>query len=257
LKQSFSWWSFVNRGLSDSELLSEAKAIGYSGVELIDERLFDEAIGVGLEIVTHNGHGSIDNGLNDLANHDRIEHEIEENLAVAAKYGIQNLIVFSGCRSDDLTDSVGLANTVAGLRRLAPLAESAGVTLILELLNSRVDHPYYQCDSTAWAVSAIDQTESSSVKILYDIYHAQVMEGDLIRTIHCCYPYVGHYHTAGCPGRHELDQHQEIYYPAVLKAVAETGYDGYVGHEFIPTTHPRYGLIAAYELTEVATSLKS
>ena len=254
MKQCFSWWSFANRGLDDAELLSEAKAIGYSGVELIDERLFNAAINAGLEIVTHNGHASIDDGLNNLNNHARIEHEIERNLDLAVTFGIKKLIVFSGCRSNEISDAVGLANTITGLRRLAPLAESANITLVLELLNSRVDHPAYQCDSTAWAVAAIEQTASPSIKILYDIYHAQVMEGDLIRTIHCCYPYIGHYHTAGCPGRHELDQHQEIYYPSVLKAVAETGYDDYIGHEFIPTTHPRYGLIAAYELTEIATS---
>jgi len=256
LKQAFSWWSFANRGLTDAELLYEAKAIGYSGVELPTERLFNAVIDSGLEIVSHAGHGTIDEGLNDAANHDRIEQEIESSLELAVKYGIANLVVFSGCRSQQIPDNLGIENTVTGLRRLAPLAESAGVKLILELLNSRVDHPAYQCDSMAWAASVVEQTDSPMVKILYDIYHAQVMEGDLIRTIRCCSSLIGHYHTAGCPGRHELDQYQEIYYPAVLRAVAETGYDGYIGHEFIPTTHPRYGLIAAYELTEVATAKK-
>jgi hydroxypyruvate isomerase len=254
LKQCFSWWSFVNRGLSDDNLLKEAKAIGYDGVELLSENLFPAAHDLGLEIVTHNGHGSIDDGLNDPKNLDRIEREIERNLELAVQNNIQKLIVFSGRRSLEIGDDEGLENTVNALRRLAPLAESAGVSLVLELLNSRVDHPDYQCDSMSWAATAIKHTASSAVKILYDIYHAQVMEGDIIRTLRCCSELIGHYHTAGCPGRHDLDQHQEIYYPAVLKAVAETGYDGYIGHEFIPSNHARYGLISAYELTLVATS---
>jgi hydroxypyruvate isomerase len=233
LKQCFTWWSFTNRGISDIDLLRECKTIGYDGVELLDERLLSAAVDCGLEIVTHYGHNLLECGLNDPANHDSIERELEASLSLAAKYSIQNLIVFAGCRNKNVGENAALSHTVAGLKRIAPLAESAGVNLLIEILNSRVDHPYYQCDSTGWAADAVEQSNSENVKILYDIYHAQVMEGDLIRTIHCCAHLIGHYHTAGCPGRGEPDQTQEIYYPAVIAAIAETGYEGYIGHEFI------------------------
>ncbi len=254
MKQCFAWWSFANRGVTNSELLRESKAIGYSGIELAPPNLFTQIVDSGFEIVTHNGHESIESGLNDKSNHNRIEAEIDKNLGLAAKFGIKNLVVFSGLRTGKIDDDLGLENTITGLRRLAPLAESAGVTLLVEILNSRVDHPGYQCDSTSWAAAAIGGADSGNVKILYDIYHAQVMEGDIIRTIRCCSSMIGHFHTAGCPGRHEIDQYQEIYYPAVFRAINEIGYEGYVGHEFIPTISPRYGLITAYEAVIASAS---
>lgn len=251
MRQSFSWWSFAGKGTEDSDLLQGAKAIGYEGVELIGRALWDQAIDAGLSIAAIGGHGTIASGLNDPANHERIEAEITANLVLAQQYKIPNLLVFSGNRRPHLTDDEGLAHTVAGLRRVAPLAEQAGVTLVMELLNSKVNHAGYQFDHSEWGCRVVQEVGSPNVRVLYDIYHAQIMEGDLIRTIQthgaACF---GHYHTAGNPGRHDLDDEQEIYYPAVVRAIAETGYDGYIGHEFSPKDDPLAALEAAYELVE-------
>ena len=234
MKQSFAWWTYANRGVDDEALLKTAKSIGYSGVELLGVDLFPLALDAGLEIVTHGGHQSIDRGLNDPSQHDRIEREILGNLDLAVRFGIPNLIVFSGNRTAEISDAAGSEHTVTALRRLAPAAESAGVTLILELLNSRVDHHGYQCDRTEWGVDVCRMVDSPRVKLLYDIYHMQIMEGDLIRTIQAHHPLIGHYHTAGNPGRHDLDDAQEINYPAIFRAIAATRYDGYIAHEFVP-----------------------
>ena len=131
---------------------------------------------------------------------------------------------------------------------MAKSAEEAGVNLVLELLNSKVDHPDYQCDHTAWGLHVCQMVGSPRVKLLYDVYHMQIMEGDIIRTIRDTHPMIGHYHTAGNPGRNDLDEAQELYYPAILRTIAETGYTGYVGHEFIPKGDPVVALKAAFEL---------
>src|SRR5262249_43456929 len=138
-----------------------------------------------------------------------------------------------------------------GLGGVAKLAEQAGVTLVLELLNSKVDHPDYQCDHTTWGVAVCRAVGSPRVKLLYDIYHMQIMEGDIIRTIREHHGLFGHYHTAGNPGRHELNQSQELNYPAIMAAIAATGYDGYIGQEFVPLGDPVAGLRAAFELCDI------
>jgi len=250
MKQSFSWWCFQNRGVDDATLLKQAREIGYSAVELIPADKFDAALDAGLTIASHVGHESISAGLNDPANHDRIEREILENIKLASKYSIPNLVVFSGDRRAGLSEAGGSEFTAAGLRRMAGAAEDAGVTLILEFLNSKVDHPGYQADRMPWIAGVIEAVGSPNVKALYDIYHAQIMEGDLIRTIRAQHKYIGHYHTAGNPGRNDLDDTQEIFYPPIFRAIAETGYDGYIGHEFIPKADPLAALKAAYDLTE-------
>jgi hydroxypyruvate isomerase len=250
MKQCYSWWSVAGRGVEDKTLLDRTRQIGYTGVELIGRELFDLAIDVGFEIVTHNGHASIDSGLNDPANHDRIVREIDASLELAVKYGIRKLIVFSGNRRPGLNEKEGEEHTAAGLQRIARSAEDANVTLVLELLNSRVDHIGYQCDTSAWGCRVIEAVDSPNVKLLYDIYHAQVMEGDLIRTIEQRGDRFAHYHTAGNPGRHDLDKDQEIAYPAVFRAITATGYSGYIGHEFIPKAEPIAALRAAYGLLE-------
>ena len=253
MKQSFSWWSFAGRGVGDEELMAGAKAIGYDAVELLPPALLDLTVRHGLAIASHNGHASIESGLNDAANHDRIAREIEESVALAVRYRIPNLIVFSGNRRPGLSDDEGAKIVADGVRRIVRIAENAGVTLVMELLNSRVDHKGYQCDRTDWLAGVIDEVGSPRFRALYDIYHMQVMEGDLIRTIDRHAPRIGHYHTAGNPGRHELTgERQEIAYPAVLRAIASTGYDGFIGHELIPTGDPLAALRDAFEICAAA-----
>lgn len=235
----------------------EAKQIGYDAVELLPRELWDTAREAGLVIASHGGHASLQVGLNRRENHTRIEDEIDQNLELAVKYGIPNLIVFSGNRRG-LNDEEGAINTAEGLRRVAQAAERAGVTLVLELLNSKVDHPDYQCDHTTWGVRVIEAVHSTRVKLLYDIYHMQIMEGDVIRTLRANIAHIGHFHTAGNPGRHDMDETQELYYPAILRAIAEAGFTGYVGHEFVPKANTVEGMLkamrAAYQLADNKTS---
>lgn len=247
LRQSFAWWTFAGRGIPDPELLQAAKAIGYEAVELIGREHFERARDLGLTIAAHGGQQSLDRGWNDRANHAQLQAELYSNLALAQKYQIPNLVVFSGNRQAGQPEEAGLDNTVLGLTGIAPAAEDAGVTLLLELLNS-VDHPGYQCDLTPWGTEVCRRIASPRIKLLYDIYHMQVMEGNLIRTIQTNHSAFGHYHTAGNPGRHDLDQAQEIYHPPIFQAIAATGYTGFIGHEFIPKGDPLAALRAAYEL---------
>ncbi len=247
LRQSFAWWAFAGRGISDQDLLQKAKAVGYEGVEMLSENLFEQALELGFVVATHIGQQSLDQGWNDPAQHPRLEAELHSALALAQKYQIPSLIVFSGNRRASLSEEAGLENTVLGLARNAKAAEDAGVTLLLELLSS-ADHPGYQCDRTAWGAQVCRRIASPQIKLLYDIYHMQVMEGNLIRTIEANCAQFGHYHTAGNPGRHDLDQAQEIYYPPIFQAIAATGYTGFIGHEFIPKGNPALALQAAYDL---------
>jgi len=248
IRQSVSWWCFAGRGIPDDDLLRQAKSIGYQAVELIGESLFDRVCDAGLVIASHGGHQGIERGLNDPAEHDRIEAEITHNLALAQKYRIPNLIVFSGGRRAGLSEEEGIENTARGLARVKAAAEQAGVNLVIELLNSKVDHKGYQCDHTAWGVEVCRRVASPRVGLLYDIYHMQIMEGDVIRTIREHQSHFLHYHTAGNPGRHDLDDSQELNYPPILRAIAETGYDGYIGHEFLPKGEPVQALTAAFHL---------
>jgi hydroxypyruvate isomerase len=176
-------------------------------------------------------------GLNRRDQHERIEKEIRAAIGHAQRLGIPNVICFSGYR-EGLDDATGLEVTAEGLRRVAPAAEEAGVSLVLELLNSKVDHPDYQADHTTWGVGVCQAVGSPRVKLLYDIYHMQVMEGDVIRTLRSAHPLIGLYHTAGNPGRSDLDDAQELNYPVILKAIKGTGYAGYLAHEFIPKGEP-------------------
>jgi hydroxypyruvate isomerase len=237
IQQSIAWWCFVPRAMTADDFLRAAVASGYAAIELAPAEMFDTIKRHGLRLSGIGGHGSIESGLNRRDNHARIEAELREKIALAEKHEIPNLICFSGSRAG-LPDAEGVAITAEGLRRVAPMAESAGVNLVIELLNSRVDHPDYQCDHTAWGVEVVKAVDSPRVKLLYDIYHAQIMEGDLIRNFREAAPYIAHVHTAGNPGRHEIDETQEIYYPPVLAAIRDSGYTGYVAHEFVPTRDP-------------------
>jgi hydroxypyruvate isomerase len=189
-------------------------------------------------------------GFNREANHEWLVPGYEKGLALAAAAGVPNVICFSGNRAGR-SDADGMAACAAGLRALMPTAERLGVTVIMELLNSKVDHADYQCDHTAWGVGLVEKVGSPRFKLLYDIYHMQIMEGDVIRTIRRHHAHIGHYHTAGVPGRHELDATQELQYPAIMRAISETGFSGYVAQEFIPTRDPLTSLAEAVKLCSV------
>jgi hydroxypyruvate isomerase len=249
MKQAVAWWCLTPRALTPEQLVRAAAEIGYAGIELAEPEYWPLIRAHGLTIVSTRGHESLTDGLNRRENHDRIEREVLANLKVAAQWGIPVLICFSGNRNG-LADDLGAEITAAGLRRVAWAAEDAGVTLALELLNSKVNHPDYQCDHTAWGLRVCELVGSPRVKLLYDIYHMQVMEGDVMRTIRDHHAAFGHYHTAGNPGRNELDETQELNYRAIVRAIRETGYDGYIGQEFIPRGEPVAALRAAFDVCQ-------
>jgi hydroxypyruvate isomerase len=234
IKHSASWWCYVRGDKTPERFVRTVAEIGYDAVELVDQSYWQLAKDHGLGIASIVGHASLVDGLNKRTNHARIAAELHQNIALAARWGIANLIVFSGNRGG-LPDDEGAEITAEGLRLAAHAAEDAGVTLVLELLNSKIDHKDYQCDRTDWGVRVIEMVGSPRVKLLYDIYHMQIMEGDIIRTIRDNHAHFGHYHTAGNPGRHEIDDTQELSYPAIVRAIQATGYDGYLGQEFLPT----------------------
>lgn len=177
--------------------------------------------------------GSIPHGFNRPEHHDTLVALYEERIRECAEAGFSNLICFSGNR-DGMDDGEGLENCAAGLRRLLPACEKHGVTLTMELLNSKVNHKDYMCDRSEWGVALCDKLGSERFKLLYDIYHMQIMEGDIIATIRARHAYFSHYHTGGVPGRAEIDDTQELHYPAIMRAIVETGYAGWVAQEFIP-----------------------
>ena len=192
----------------------------------------------------------IPRGFNDPANHDFLVGELEKALPLAAAQGVPNLIAMFGNRQGR-TDAQATDACVTGLRRIAPAAEKAGVTICVELLNSKVDHKDYQGDHTAFGANVIDGVGSPRVKLLYDIYHMQIMEGDVIRTIRQHAQHIGHFHTGGVPGRHELDDSQELNWHAVARAIADTGFTGYIAHEFVPTRDPLTSLRQGVEACTV------
>lgn len=247
LQAAAAWWCFVRDALTPEAFVRACAEIGYDGIELAEAEHWPLIRDHGLTIASIRGHESLTDGLNRRENHDRIAREIAANIAEAARWGVPNLICFSGNRSG-LDDAEGATITAEGLRRVAQMAENAGVTLVLELLNSRVNHPDYQCDRTDWGVAVCAMVGSPAIRLLYDVYHMQIMEGDLIRTIQTHHAHFGHYHIAGNPGRHEPDDTQEIFHPAIFHAIRATGYTGYVGAEFIPTGDPIAALRAAHTL---------
>lgn len=246
ISQSVGWWCFVPEKQNPQEFVRAVAETGYAAIDLVPPGYYELVAAQGLAISSVAAHDSITVGLNRRDQHDRIEKEIIAKLADAQKWQIPNLICFSGNR-DLLDDATGANVTATGLARVAPAAEALGVTLVLELLNSKVDHPDYQADHTAWGVQVCQAVGSPSVKLLYDVYHMQIMEGDIIRTIRAHHDLIGFYHTAGNPGRNDLDETQELYYPAILNAIKETGYAGYLAHEFIPKGDPVAALREAYQ----------
>lgn len=257
MKQSFAWWCFANRGVEPDALLAGAARLGYAGVDLLDEALWPLARHHGLAVSAIAGHGPLTDGLNRRANAPRIEAELLANIDRAAAAGIPVLICFSGNRAPDLDDESGLATAADTLARVAPRAAAAGVTLAVEVLNSRVDHPDYMADRTAWALRLCAQVDSPAVRILCDFYHLQIMEGDLVRTLETHHRWFAHYHTAGNPGRGEFggaaDSYQEINYAAIFRALRRTGYTGFIAHEFIPSGDPLAALARVHTFTATHT----
>jgi hydroxypyruvate isomerase len=184
--------------------------------------------------------GMIEKAFNRIEHHDALAEVYEQKLNDCAAVGAKQLICFSGNR-EGMDDELGIENCALGLERILPLAEKLGITLTMELLNSRVDHPDYMCDRSHWGTALVDRLSSPNFKLLYDIYHMQIMEGDIIATIRAKHKYFSHYHTGGCPGRNEIDETQELYYPAIMRAILETGYTGYVAQEFIPRGADKLG----------------
>jgi hydroxypyruvate isomerase len=205
----------------------------------------------GLEVALLTGHDSLGDGMNDPDNHDRIAGELSDSIELAAEHDVPVLVCFSGNRRFGLSEIEGAENCAEILARMAPEAEDAGVTLCMELLNSKVDHAGYQCDSTPWGVHVCRMVNSPAVKLLYDVYHMQIMEGDLIRTITDNIEWIGHFHTGGNPGRHDIDETQEIYYPPIAQAIEDSGYDGYVSHEYTPNGDTIESARMAYEIFDV------
>jgi hydroxypyruvate isomerase len=229
--------------------------IGYPAIELWGRGdTFDEVAGLarkhGLAIASMTGHSSVPDGLNKRSNHERIEAELRTSVDIAAEHGIPGVICLSGNRQPYQSDLEAIEAVADGLRRAAPYAEKKGVNLNLELLNSKVDHPGYQCDHTAWGVAVCERVGSPRVKLLYDIYHMQIMEGDVIRTIRDNIGWIGHFHTAGNPGRREFDDDQELNYTGICRAIAASGYELYVGHEFRPSGDMVASLRRAFEICD-------
>ncbi|MCX5768035.1 MAG: TIM barrel protein [Gemmatimonadetes bacterium] len=244
LKQSVSRWCYDT--LTLDQLCVAAKDIGLAAIDLLDPAEYEVPKKHGLVCAMSNGFGTIPRGFNRPDQHDKLVADGEAMIPLAAAAGVPNVVVFSGNRQG-LGDGEGLANCIAGLKRLAPTAEKHGVTLCLELLNSKVDHRDYQCDHTAWGAEVVKGVGSSRLKLLYDIYHMQIMEGDVVRTIRNYAPFIGHYHTGGVPGRNEIDESQELNYRRIAQAIVDTGYAGFLAHEFVPKRDPLTSLRAAVQ----------
>ena len=249
IKQSASRWCYKDIALE--ELCAKGAAMGLKAIDLLNEDEWEVPRRYGLICsMGYGGGGEIKSAMNRVENHAKIEEAFRKSIPKAAKMGVPNVITFSGNR-EGMSDEEGAKNCIAGLNRVKKIAEDNGVTVCLELLNSKVDHKDYMCDHTAWGVRVMEGVNSPNVKLLYDIYHMQIMEGDLIRTIRENVKWLGHFHTGGVPGRHELDDTQEVEWAGVMRGIAATGYAGYVAHEFVPTRDPLKSLAAAVELCDV------
>ncbi|GAC1422446.1 MAG: TIM barrel protein [Acidobacteriaceae bacterium] len=249
IHQSVARWCYKQIPLD--QLCSFAAEIGLKGVDLLQPGEFEIPQRYGLRCTMgYAGGGEINKGLNRLENHDLILENLRKNIPLAAKAGVPNVITFSGVRAG-MADEEGARNTVTGLKRIRPIAEDHNVTVCLELLNSKINHPDYMCDHTAWGVNVVEEINSPKIKLLYDIYHMQIMEGDLIDTITRHHQWLGHFHTGGVPGRHELNEEQEVRWDAVMRAIAATSFAGYVAHEFVPSGDPFTGLRQAVDVCDV------
>ncbi|MCX7818418.1 MAG: TIM barrel protein [Kiritimatiellae bacterium] len=227
-----------------------AKRLGLYGIDLVRPGPdWDTLKSYGLICSMVPSH-SLTRGLNAKANHEECLAAIRQSIEAAAAAGFPNVICFSGNRNG-ISDEEGWENCTVALKQVVGLAEQKGITLCMELLNSKRNHKDYQCDRTAWGVELCKRVGSPNFKLLYDIYHMQIMEGDIIATIREALPYIAHIHTAGVPGRHEIDETQELYYPAIMRAIAEAGFKGFVAHEYTPTGDPTAALEKAVHICDV------
>ncbi|MFY0651370.1 MAG: TIM barrel protein [Cyclobacteriaceae bacterium] len=233
------------------ELCEVAKEIGIKSIDLLHPEEWKVAANYGLTCAMPFGSPlMIEKGFNDPQYHDQLLKDYKDRIPLVAENGLETVICFSGNRNG-LSDEDGLDNCARGLEPLIKIAEQHNVILSMELLNSKVDHPDYQCDHTEWGVKLAEKVGSEHFKLLYDIYHMQIMEGDIIATIKKYHQYFNHYHTGGVPGRAEIDTTQELYYPAIMEAIVDTGYTGYVAQEFVPNNDPIDSLKKAIALCDV------
>ncbi|MEP6796366.1 MAG: TIM barrel protein [Saprospiraceae bacterium] len=231
-KHSVCRWCYNNFTLE--ELCDVAIDCGIQSIELLNPNEWDTVISRGLKVALSNGSPlGITKGWNDPNLHQQLQNDLLDIIPKAADKGIGQIIVFSGNRNG-LPDFQGLEFCAMGLDPVVKVAEHYNVRIIMELLNSKINHVDYQCDHTSWGVSLVDKIGSPNFKLLYDIYHMQIMEGDVIRTITDHKDYIAHFHTGGVPGRHEIDETQELYYPAIMNAIVANGFEGFVSQEFVP-----------------------
>ncbi len=239
IRHSVSRWCFGSTPLD--ALCKKCLQYGITAIDLLklDEIPTVQSLGMECSITAahpdENDIGEIEKGFNNPSFHPALHEIYQKLIPAAAALGVKQVICFSGNR-DGISEQDGLSHCATGLAPLIPLAQQHGITLVMELLNSKVDHPDYQCDHTAWGAALCERIGSAHFKLLYDIYHMQIMEGDVIRTIQTYHQHISHYHTAGVPGRHEFNDAQELNYPAIAQAIKATGFDGFIGQEYVPTT---------------------
>jgi hydroxypyruvate isomerase len=250
LKQAVCRGVFRGLNLDLEGICRETARLGAWGIDLVGPADFPVLKKYGLVPTMVPGGGSIKSGINDTRNHAEIGPRVRNLIQEAAAAGAPNVIVMAGDR-EAISDEQGLENCVAFLNSVKGVAEEHKITLCMELLNSKVDHPGYMCDRTAWGVEVCRRVNSPRVKLLYDIYHMQIMEGDIIRTIRDNIQYIGHFHTAGNPGRHEFDETQELNYPPICRAIADLGFQGFLAHEYTPTKEPLETLQRMMQLCQV------
>jgi hydroxypyruvate isomerase len=250
IKQSICRGCLRKMKISRQEEAAIAAKMGLLGLDLVGRGDWDAVKKHGLVATMVSGAGGIRKGLNDKSMHSKFLEDFKKNIKAAAEYKWPNVNCMAGDRKG-ISDEEGMDNCHTILKEAVKIAEDSGVTICMELLNSRVNHQGYMCDKSAWGFELCQRVGSPRFKMLYDIYHMQIMEGDLIATISKNIDMIGHFHTAGVPGRHELDENQEIYYPAVMRAIAESGYKGYVAHEYTPLRDPMESLVQAVQTCDV------
>jgi hydroxypyruvate isomerase len=255
IKQSICYPLFKPEEMSLEDLCGTAAETGYKAIELWArgddfEEVVETARRHGLAVASMGGHASLGDGLNKPENHDRIEAELRESIDIAAECGIPGVICFSGNRNTGQSDYEGMIQCARGLRRIAPYAEEKGINLNVELLNSKVNHAGYQADRTDWGLALCEMVDSPRAKLLFDIHHMQIMEGDVIRSIRKAIGRIGHFHTAGNPDRRDMDDAQELNYRGICAAIAATDYGLYVGHEFRPKGDPLASLKTTFEICD-------
>jgi hydroxypyruvate isomerase len=248
IRQSVCAWCYNKMSLDG--LARRAKALGLAGIDIVEPKHWDVLKKHNL-ICTMTPTHPIEKGLNDPANHEYCLQKIRDAIVATAAAGFPNVICFSGNRRAGISDERGLKNCAVALKKIVRLAEKRKVTLCMELLNSKVNHAGYMCDYTEWGAQLVRRVGSHRFKLLYDIYHMQVQEGDVIATIKKHAEAIGHYHTAGVPGRCEIDHQQELNYPAIMRAIADSGFTGYIAHEFIPKRNPAISLRQAVSICRI------